>query len=73
MDFKGLSLSAIKDNFKDAKIEDISDEIIETLLSDERKNVKAFGKTLKNKKDKHNEALKKMHLMYSFDLSYGKP
>ncbi|MBU5317134.1 ribonuclease HII [Clostridium bornimense] len=72
MDFKGLSLSAIKDNFKDAKIEDISDEIIETLLSDERKNVKAFGKTLKNKKDKHNEALKKMHLMYSFDLSYGK-
>ena len=33
MDFKALSLSAIKANFKDTKIEDISDEIIETLLN----------------------------------------
>ena len=72
MDFKGVSLATIKDSFKDVNIEDINDEVIEVLLNDERKNVKAFGNTLKNKKNKHNEVLKKMHLMYSFDLSYGK-
>lgn len=73
---EGLSFKTIKekiDNISEEElyISDNSEEIINLLINDKRKNVSALGKKLLKQKEDHLNEVDRVKAMYEFDKSFG--
>lgn len=68
-----LPFKKIKEEIDNISITDIykSDDLIECLLKDKRKNVISLGEKLKKEKEAHLNEIKRVRDMYDFDKSFG--
>lgn len=68
-----LPFKKIKEEIDKISITDMykSDDLIECLLKDKRKNVISLGEKLKKEKEAHLNEIKRVRDMYDFDKSFG--
>lgn len=67
---KEYPYSKVSEYIKTLSIEEIDDDIINTLKEDSRKNVAALGERLEKRREKHYNEIARVLDMYNFDRSF---